>query len=52
MKNKSKNRRPQTPKSGNRAMAQAFQEIRRSSAASPHKSGKAYSRKPKHGGWE
>lgn len=51
MKNKSKNRRPQTPKSGNRAMAKAFQEIRRSNAAVPIPSGKSYQRKPKHGGW-
>ncbi len=51
MKNKSKNRRPQTPKSGNRDMARAFQEIRRSNATVPVPSGKQYTRKPKHGNW-
>ena len=49
--NKNKNRRPQTPKVGNREMAKAFQELRRSSATTPHKSAKDYRRKPKHGGW-
>lgn len=43
-----KNKRPQAPKVGNRAMAMAFQEIRRSSAASPIPSGKTYKR-PKAG---
>lgn len=48
---KAKNRRPQTPKSGNREMAKAFQELRRSSATSPVPSGKEYRRKPKHREW-
>lgn len=43
-----KNRRPQTPKSGNRALAVAMQEIRRSSATTPVPSGTMYRRKPKH----
>lgn len=47
------NRRPQTPKVGNRAMAMAMQELRRSNAAGIHKSEKDYRRKPKHfKGWE
>lgn len=38
-------RRPQKPKMpGNRDMALAFQEIRRSSAASPHKNRAKYDR--------
>lgn len=45
---KKKNRRPQTPKVGNREMAKAFQELRRSSATSPVPSGKTYKRKPKY----
>lgn len=48
---KAKNRRPQTPKVGNRALAVAMQEKRRSSATTPVPSGKAYSRKPKHKEW-
>jgi hypothetical protein len=44
-----KKRKPQTPKVGNRAMNQAFQEIRRSNAATPIPSGKAYNRKTKYG---
>lgn len=49
-----KARRPQTPKVGNRAMAMAMQELRRSSAASPIASGTDYRRKPKHSkrGWD
>lgn len=43
-----KNRRAQTPKVGNRALAVAMQEKRRSNAAVPIPSGKAYKRKPKH----
>jgi len=46
-----KNRRAQSPKVGNRDMAKAFQEIRRSSATSPIPSGTAYKRKPKHKEW-
>lgn len=50
-----KNRRPQSPKmGGNRALALAMQEIRRSSATSPVPSGNTYKRKPKHAkkGWD
>jgi hypothetical protein len=47
-----KTRKPQTPKVGNRAMAQAFQELRRSSAASPHRNKAKYTRKTKHKGME
>lgn len=43
-----KTRRQQTPKSGNRAMMQAFQEIRRSSASEPHRNRAKYSRNVKH----
>lgn len=49
-----KNKRPQAPKVGNRDMALAFQEIRRSSAAQPHRAKTDYRRKPKHvnKGWD
>jgi hypothetical protein len=49
-----KNRRAQTPKVGNEAMMRAMQGLRQSSAASPHKSGTDYKRKPKHAkkGWD
>lgn len=43
-----KNRREQTPKSGNRAYIDGMMEIRRSSATSPIPSGTDYRRKPKH----
>lgn len=43
-----KNRRPQAVKSGNRALAVAMQEIRRSSSTTPVPSGTVYRRKPKH----
>lgn len=46
-----KNRRAQAPKVGNRAYIDGMMEIRRSSAASPIPSGKAYQRKPKHKEW-
>jgi hypothetical protein len=47
-----KNRRQQTPKlGGNKAIAVAMQELRRSSATTPVPSGKAYKRKPKHREW-
>jgi hypothetical protein len=51
---KNKNRRPQTPKVGNPAMNKAFQELRRSNAAGPHRSATDYRRKPKHSkkGWD
>jgi len=51
---KNKNRRAQAPKVGNRDMAKAMQELRRSSAAERHKSVKDYRRKPKHvnKGWD
>lgn len=45
---RNKNRRPQTPKSGNRAYIDGMMEIRRSSATTPVPSGTAYKRKPKH----
>lgn len=45
-----KNKRPQTPKVGNRAMNDAFQEIRRSNAAQPHKNKARYDRNLKHKG--
>lgn len=50
----SKSKSPKPPKSGNRELAVAMQELRRSSAASRHKSAKDYRRKPKHAGrgWE
>jgi hypothetical protein len=44
------NRRPQTPKVGNRELAVAMQEKRRSSATDRHRSVKDYQRKPKHPG--
>lgn len=49
-----KNKRPQAVKVGNRDMAVMFQEIRRSSAAEPHKNKARYDRKVKHRGkgWE
>lgn len=49
-----KNKRPQAPKSANRELAKAMQELRRSSAAERHRSVKDYQRKPKHvgRGWE
>lgn len=55
--NKNKNRRPQTSKpakSGNREMAVAMQELRRSSAASRHALTTDYRRRPKHmgRGWD
>lgn len=43
-----KNRRDQTPKSGNRAYIDAMMELRRSSATSPRPSGTKYNRKSKH----
>ena len=46
-----RNRRPQAPKVGNRALYDAMMEIRRSSATTPVPSGKSYKRKPKHGKW-
>ena len=46
-----KNRRPQAPKVGNRALAVAMQEKRRSNATVPIPSGKTYKRKPKHKEW-
>lgn len=53
-KRKKTNRRPQTPKVGNRQMMEAFQDLRRSNAATPHRSGTDYRRKPKHAnkGWD
>lgn len=45
---KNTNRRPQTPKSRNEPFMRAMQEVRRSSAAAPHKLGTDYRRKPKH----
>lgn len=45
---KAKNRRAQTPKVGNRALAVAMQEKRRSNATVPIPSGKAYTRKNKY----
>ena len=45
-----KNKRPQAPKSHNPELAQAMQELRRSSAASPHKNKARYDRKTKHKG--
>lgn len=47
-----KNKRVQAPKVGNRDMAVMFQELRRSSAASPHKNKARYDRKVKHRGRE
>lgn len=38
------NRRPQASKGGNRAMAVDFQELRRSSAAQPHRNKARYDR--------
>lgn len=54
---KNKNRRKQTskaPKSGNRDLAVAMQELRRSSATSRHAMATDYRRKPKHvnRGWD
>jgi hypothetical protein len=46
-----KRKRPQAQKVGNRELAIAMQEKRRSNAATLHKSKKAYSRKPKHQEW-
>lgn len=47
-----KNRRSQAPKlGGNREIAVAMQELRRSNATVPVPSGKAYKRKPKHREW-
>lgn len=47
-----KNKRPQAPKmGGNKELARAMQELRRSSATSPVPSGKSYKRKPKHKEW-
>ena len=43
-----KNRRSQTPKSGNRDYIEAMMEIRRSSSTTPVPSGTVYRRKPKH----
>lgn len=45
-----KNKRVQAPKSHNPALAQAMQELRRSSAAEPHKNKARYDRKRKHAG--
>lgn len=36
---------------GNKELARAMQELRRSSATSPVPSGKSYKRKPKHKEW-
>lgn len=38
-------------KTANPEYVEAMQGLRRSSAAQPHRSKKAYQRKPKHGGW-
>lgn len=43
-----KNRRAQTPKSGNRAYIDGMMEIRRNNATTPVPSGTEYRRKPKH----
>ena len=50
---KNKRKRPQSPKATgpNERYVEAMQGLRRSNAAQPHKSKKAYQRKPKHGGW-
>lgn len=48
MSKRKTNRRPQTPKSGNRAMMEGFQELRKGSRTSPVPSGNVYRRKPKH----
>jgi len=48
---KNTNRRPQNSKpakSGNTRYMEGMQELRRSNAAGPHKSGTDYRRKPKH----
>ncbi len=45
-----KNKRPQAPKSANPALAKAMKELRRSSAAEPHKNKARYSRTDKHKG--
>jgi hypothetical protein len=48
-----KNKRPQRAKVGNRELAVAMQELRRSSAASPHANKKWYTRKEKYkGAWK
>lgn len=46
---KNKNKRAQAPKGRNEEYMRGMQELRRSSAASPHKSAKAYTRKGKYG---
>ena len=45
-----KNKRPQAPKSANPALAAAMRDLRRSSAAEPHKNKARYDRKRKHAG--
>lgn len=45
-----KDKKPQAVKVGNRDMAVMFQEIRRSSAAEPHRNKTRYSRNVKHKG--
>lgn len=51
---KNKRKRVQTPKVGNLEMAKAFQELRRSSAAEPHRNKARYNRNVKHKnkGWD
>ena len=46
-----KNRRPQAQKPRNIDYMRGMQEIRKSGAAGPHTSKKAYVRKPKHQEW-
>jgi hypothetical protein len=48
---KNKRKRPQTPKTRNEPLMRANQGLRFSNAAEPHKSKKAYVRKPKHKEW-
>lgn len=46
-------KRQQAPKVRNENYMRGMQELRRSNAAQPHKSKKAYTRKPKHfKGWD
>jgi hypothetical protein len=51
---KNKTRSVQAPKSANPELARAMQELRRSSAAEPHRNKARYDRKVKHKGrgWE
>lgn len=46
------NKRPQAPKVANPEYAKAMQELRRSSAAEPHRNKARYTRKTKHKGRE